>query len=946
MFSFRMWRRTGDGPDWVPGTGLSVELSDGTGIVPEQLSWVAEDGAEFALGFSPEMTTCFGHHRTADGDVVELRGELDDRRRQGDAERAGDVRCYEFDTEAQDASGRHPTGPLRLLIDDGGEAPVRSATWRDRSGDSFSIALRSASLSGNADVTDLVTAVWASAEHRDAGEVAANLTEASAGKWFAPHEHASLEFRLSKPIAVEQYVLTSADDAPDRDPGTWTLRGSADGNLWQTLDIRTHQSFAGRHRSNTYRIAQPRPYELYRLDIRGNNGSPHLQLQAVRFLAGGSGFVGYRRRAGHAPVAWRGTRRMHEPSPDSMEPLPYELPDRRMRRMVLFRPLHAEAEVVSPSGTYTLRYDPAGVAVVVERGTGLVVWRAGDDERNPAAGELVLSGSLQVRLSGGGVWRSSVAAEGARFLTVTDDGELELLDDIEVSLFNSRQGFIGSRPAFEGSAPVAEITLKRYLYRKNKKGVVTHTVKRKPDGSLWVTVRNMSYPMGTAALARWLEQDDTALTWRRPPSSDRATDEELCLIDAAGNPLWREGTATTTPPLAEPHDHGGQVLGLGSRLCRQSLTSPSGSHTLLHRGDGSLVLYCDAAHAAVWTTGTDWLGESRLDLTPQGDLVLRTSCGAPVWRSETAGKGVEQLAVRDDGSLVLSDGAGETVWGINDHAPCTAAGRSTPRGAVLRRGQTLRNQSLTSADGDTVLCHQPGPGTALFRPDDWVDLIAAGAELSLDDEGFLNTRDEDGRVLEQIAGPGDHLVVVSGGEVRLCAEDGTVMWRAGQYVLDSPEALTGECPRPVPAAALEALCNAHPTAIVRTAFSDDDAWAAAWRDIAMPREYWDDDDLVLRGTLVARPEFEGWSGEDLASLLSQTPEHDFVFVVDAVTLASPEHPVLVVEVDAERERPRFFRAVPHVLLDVETQLSISNLDWEDFSEAVDPDGVLRESSAD
>ncbi|MEK8143735.1 hypothetical protein NKH18_22125 [Streptomyces sp. M10(2022)] len=102
-----------------------------------------------------------------------------------------------------------------------------------------------------------MSVVWASAEHRDAGEVAANLVDASAGKWFAGHNRASLEFELAQPVAVDRYVLTSADDAPDRDPAAWTLRGSADGHLWRTLDIRSGQSFAERHRSRTYRIAEP-----------------------------------------------------------------------------------------------------------------------------------------------------------------------------------------------------------------------------------------------------------------------------------------------------------------------------------------------------------------------------------------------------------------------------------------------------------------------------------------------------------------------------------------------------------------------------------------------------------------------------------------------------------------------------------------------------------------
>ncbi|WP_190812998.1 DUF6924 domain-containing protein [Saccharopolyspora pogona] len=508
------------------------------------------------------------------------------------------------------------------------------------------------------------------------------------------------------------------------------------------------------------------------------------------------------------------------------------------------------------------------------------------------------------------------------------------------------------QPAFKGSAPAADITVKRYLYRNRSKGVETDTVIREPDGSLRVST-SWGHFFLSPPLARWLEQDNTVLTWQRVQTK-QGTALHLCLVDEAGNMLWRESSASTTvaPPPAVSYDYGGPAMGLGSRLRLQSLTSPSGSHTLLHQDDGNLVLYCNATHTPVWATDTSWLDDSWVDLTLRGDLVLRTSCGAPVWQSDTADMGVERLAVRDDGSLALLDASETAVWRIHHHAPCTAAGHTPPRGAVLRRGQTLRNQSLTSVDGGTVLYHRAGEGngegTRLFRADGiqlWYapNSRAADTSLTLDNEGFLQVRADDGSVLEQLAGPGDHLIVVPGGEVRLCAFDGTVLWREGQHVIDHGDEVMTASPRTVTPAALETLLNADATPIVRTDFSDDHAWETAWRDLTMPREYWEDD-VVLDAALVAIPEFEGWTGEELATLLSHT-KHERLLAVDAVTLASPEHPVLVVEIDPERDQPRSFRATPHALLDVEIQLSIANMDWEDFSRSVDPDGVLRTSTA-
>jgi hypothetical protein len=298
-----------------------VHVGDGGSVVLAQLSWGTEDGAQFAVGFSPDMAGCYGHHRTARGDVVQVRGELDGRRVYPAG--AGGARGHEFDAEAEEAGGWHPAGRLRVLVDDGGDAPVRWADWRDRSGNACSVALRSVIPSGNADVTGLVSAVRATGEYRRAGEVAANLVDASASKWLVDHNRASLEFQLAQPVAVDRYVLTSANDAPDRDPATWTLCGSADGHSWRALDIRSGQSFARRHQSRTYRIAEPGAYEHYRLDITGTNGSPHLQLEAVRFLADGSaGFAGYRQRAGQEPVAYRGIRVAQASPGMPAEPLP------------------------------------------------------------------------------------------------------------------------------------------------------------------------------------------------------------------------------------------------------------------------------------------------------------------------------------------------------------------------------------------------------------------------------------------------------------------------------------------------------------------------------------------------------------------------------------------------------------------------------------------------
>ncbi|HWW02016.1 MAG TPA: glycoside hydrolase family 38 C-terminal domain-containing protein [Candidatus Acidoferrum sp.] len=67
---------------------------------------------------------------------------------------------------------------------------------------------------------------------------------------------------------VTNYTLTSANDAPERDPANWGLLGSNDGGTtWVTLDVRTAQVFTNRFEIHGYNIAGPAAYNIYRLRI-------------------------------------------------------------------------------------------------------------------------------------------------------------------------------------------------------------------------------------------------------------------------------------------------------------------------------------------------------------------------------------------------------------------------------------------------------------------------------------------------------------------------------------------------------------------------------------------------------------------------------------------------------------------------------------------------------
>jgi hypothetical protein len=122
--------------------------------------------------------------------------------------------------------------------------------------------------------------------------------------------------------------------------------------------------------------------------------------------------------------------------------------------------------------------------------------------------------------------------------------------------------------------------------------------------------------------------------------------------------------------------------------------------------------------------------------------------------------------------------------------------------------------------------------------------------------------------------------------------------------------------------------------VLRTDFSDDSLWgslrAAIQKPVGVFRAYVD---------FLSDPEYNGITTEQILSFIPADSNHSFLFIVDRITLAHPEHPVLVLSLYPERGRT--FRVVPREMWGVENNLSIANMDFEDFADAVDPDGVFR-----
>ncbi len=319
-FTFHTERRPAGAEQWRTARRLVVHLDRGEHSLPGQLAWRGRDGAEAAIGFEPTMRSFYGHHRTADGALAEYRGILERRSSLPGADtHTHEPLPYRFRTEESQerGSGWRASEELRLLVEDGGAA-VERVTWRDQAGNAGSVALQadSAEAGGTCEVTALIRRIWASGEHWAAGEIAGNLVERSRDKWLSDFSgRAWLEFTLWRPVVVRHYVLTSANDAQDRDPRNWTLSGSNDGRHWTVFDSRAGEFFPARHLARGFSTGVgdgATGYGRYRLEITGNAGSPQVQLAAIQLFEAVAapavtGFLGYYQRADAEPIGYRGT---------------------------------------------------------------------------------------------------------------------------------------------------------------------------------------------------------------------------------------------------------------------------------------------------------------------------------------------------------------------------------------------------------------------------------------------------------------------------------------------------------------------------------------------------------------------------------------------------------------------------------------------------------------
>jgi hypothetical protein len=124
--------------------------------------------------------------------------------------------------------------------------------------------------------------------------------------------------------------------------------------------------------------------------------------------------------------------------------------------------------------------------------------------------------------------------------------------------------------------------------------------------------------------------------------------------------------------------------------------------------------------------------------------------------------------------------------------------------------------------------------------------------------------------------------------------------------------------------------------VVRTDFANEPEWQAICAAIQEPDEEFG---FTANVQFISDPEYASLIAENFPDILPEDTHHTFAFIIDRATLSNPDHPVLVV--DLMEEPGRSFRVIPAQMWSVENNLSIANMDFSEFADAVGHDNIYR-----
>lgn len=172
--------------------------------------------------------------------------------------------CKNYDDNARISQGLPPLSWYNVpgCADEYRPYFFRSKNWRDK----LNIS--------NLDATDnkgILTAEY--------GEKAENLTDNNENTIYtASSGSAWVQYQSLTPVNLRRYTITSATDAPEKDPLHWKVLASNDGENWTTIDERYYADFEERSQTINYIVPIDGEFTYFRLHILASKGGGELQI--------------------------------------------------------------------------------------------------------------------------------------------------------------------------------------------------------------------------------------------------------------------------------------------------------------------------------------------------------------------------------------------------------------------------------------------------------------------------------------------------------------------------------------------------------------------------------------------------------------------------------------------------------------------------------------------
>jgi hypothetical protein len=125
------------------------------------------------------------------------------------------------------------------------------------------------------------------------------------------------------------------------------------------------------------------------------------------------------------------------------------------------------------------------------------------------------------------------------------------------------------------------------------------------------------------------------------------------------------------------------------------------------------------------------------------------------------------------------------------------------------------------------------------------------------------------------------------------------------------------------------------TLLVRTDFSDQKAWEALRTAVGSPTE----EGFMATVEVLDDRAYQDLTTEQILGLVPEDHQYRLLAVADKTTMSSSEMPLLVI--DLFEEPWGVIRVIASEFWSIENNLSLANMDFDEFAGAVDEDGIFR-----